>query len=108
MIKNMTPHNIVIVCESNSDAIMIFEASGETIRLDVKTVQVAQIKEIEDVPITKTTYSGTILPEYKRDTYYIVSQLIKSAYPNRPDFLIPAEMVRDEKGNIIGCKSLGR
>ena len=24
-----------------------------------------------------------------------------------PDLLVPAEVVRDEKGNIIGCRSLG-
>ena len=41
------------------------------------------------------------------ETFYIVSQLVKSALPNRSDLLVPAEMVRDEKGAIIGCKSLG-
>ena len=41
------------------------------------------------------------------ETFYIVSQLVKSALPNRSDLLVPAEMVRDEKGMIIGCKSLG-
>jgi hypothetical protein len=40
-------------------------------------------------------------------TYYIVSQLVKSALPNRCDLLVPAEVQRDEKGNIIGCRSLG-
>ena len=41
------------------------------------------------------------------ETFYIVSQLVKSALPNRSDLLVPAEMVRDEKGVILGCKSLG-
>ena len=40
--------------------------------------------------------------------YYIVSQIVKSALPNRADLLVPAEVVRDNAGNIIGCKSLGR
>ena len=40
-------------------------------------------------------------------TYYIVSQLIKSALPKRVDLLVPAEVVRDDNGNIIGCRSLG-
>jgi hypothetical protein len=39
--------------------------------------------------------------------YFIVSQLIKSAFPDRHDLLVPAEVVRDSDGNIIGCKSLG-
>ena len=41
------------------------------------------------------------------ETFYIVSQLVKSALPNRSDLLVPAEMVRDEKGAILGCRSLG-
>jgi hypothetical protein len=40
--------------------------------------------------------------------YYIVSQLVKSALPSRNDLLVPAEVVRDASGNIIGCRSLGR
>jgi len=40
--------------------------------------------------------------------YYIVSQLVKSACPGRDDLLVPAEVVRDNSGNIIGCRSLGR
>lgn len=41
------------------------------------------------------------------ETYYIVSQIVKSALPTRKDLLVPAEVVRDENGNIVGCKSLG-
>jgi hypothetical protein len=40
-------------------------------------------------------------------TYYIVSQLIKSANPNRLDLLVPAEVVRDAEGRILGCRSFG-
>jgi hypothetical protein len=32
---------------------------------------------------------------------------VKSALPERIDLLVPAEMVRDKEGNIIGCQSLG-
>lgn len=45
-----------------------------------------------------------VIPE----VYYIVSQIVKSALPERHDLLVPAEVVRDEMGNILGCKSLGR
>ena len=48
------------------------------------------------------------LPDFKDGVFYVVSQLVKSALPNRKDLLVPAEVVRDEKGQIIGCKSLGR
>lgn len=39
--------------------------------------------------------------------YYIVSQLVKNALPHRRDLIVPAEVVRDDTGNIIGCRSFG-
>lgn len=36
----------------------------------------------------------------------IVSQLVKSACLERYDLVVPAEVVRDNEGKIIGCKSL--
>lgn len=33
---------------------------------------------------------------------------VKNACPVRKDLLVPAEVVRDADGNIVGCKSLGR
>ena len=47
------------------------------------------------------------LPAYEEGTFYIVSQIVKSALPYRTDLLVPAEMVRDAAGNVVGCKSLG-
>jgi hypothetical protein len=46
------------------------------------------------------------LPYQQDEVFYIVSNLVQSAYPNRTDLFCPAEVVRDDKGNIIGCKSL--
>jgi hypothetical protein len=64
---------------------------------------------LEDgTPLTKTGFGDVEgLPEYKSGTYYIVSQIVKNALPKRWDLLVPAEVVRDSRGTIIGCKSLG-
>lgn len=40
--------------------------------------------------------------------FFIVSQIVKSACPDRDDLLVPVEVVRDETGAIVGCRSLGR
>jgi hypothetical protein len=40
--------------------------------------------------------------------YYIVSFMVKSASPGRKDLLVPNELVRNEKGIIIGCKSFSQ
>ena len=104
MIVNMTPHAINIVNE-NGIVVKVIEAIGNQIRLKATT---EQIKELEGIKISTTVFGEPEgLPEYKEGVYYIVSQLVKSALPNRSDLLVPAEMVRDDKGNIVGCKSLG-
>ena len=101
---NMTPHAINLV---NDDGIVYctIEPCGSLIRLKATT---ERIKEIDGIKLSTTVFGEPEgLPDYVEGTYYIVSQLVKSALPSRDDLLVPAEMVRDEKGCIVGCKSLG-
>lgn len=102
-ILNMTPHKVDVIDENNL-IIFSFPSSG-TIRLEAKTVCVDGIGRI---PLSKTIFGEPVgLPKYQEGTYYIVSQLVKSALPQRTDLLVPAEVIRDKEGNIIGCRSLG-
>lgn len=102
-IINLTPHAINIITDSQT---ITMPASGNTARVQQKTEVVGNITGI---PITVNTF-GTVegLPEEQEGTYYIVSNLVMSALPNRKDLLFPSEPVRDAEGKIIGCKSLGR
>ena len=102
---NMTPHPVNIVDE-NKSVIKVILPSGNLIRLSSSTKDSGF--SVDDVKITKTIFGNPQgLPEENLGTYYIVSQIVKSAFPNRQDLLVPAEMIRDDQGNIIGCKSLG-
>jgi hypothetical protein len=107
-IINMTPHPIFIVKvleDGSVKRINTFEQSGNTIRLKTSTIVVG---ELLGVNITQTVFGEPDgLPEYGEGYFYIVSQIVKSALPERIDLLVPAEMVRDKGGNIIGCQSLG-
>ena len=108
-IINMTPHPIIILDEENV-TIARFESKGQ-IRLKQKHFPWGNllVHFKGKVPITISSFGKPEgLPERGFQTYYIVSQLIKSALPNRNDLLVPAEVVRDKDGNIIGCRSLGR
>ena len=58
------------------------------------------------IPLTRTIYRGSDLPPYEDGTYYIVSAIFCQAFPDRKDFLIVNETIRNEKGEITGCKSL--
>lgn len=101
---NYTPHPIHVVGEDNQ-VIKTIESTG-LIRLKASTVDAGF--EVNGVKITTTDFGEPEgLPEFEEGVFYIVSQLVKSALPQRRDLLVPAEVVRDDKGNILGCKSLG-
>lgn len=102
-ILNFTPHPVTIV--DNEGVVQRTIESSGLIRLSVKTVSAG---EIDDILLTKTEFGEPVgLPEFQEGTYYIVSQLVKNALQSRTDLLVPAEVVRDTNGNILGCKSLG-
>lgn len=64
---------------------------------------------INGVSITESTFGETTdLPERQEGVYLIVSRMILEANKDRSDLLVPNELVRDEAGNIIGCRSLAR
>ena len=104
-IINMTPHPVNILDDANNQ-IMVIPASGSLIRLKASTVDVGW--RVDDIKVTTTKFGEPEgLPDYEFGTFYIVSQLVKSALPSREDLLVPAEVQRDTNGNIIGCLSLG-
>ena len=131
-IINCTPHDIVFVIENHIDdefyAIekFIIKKSGIVPRvkevenkIDVFKTKVTRESEIEEDGydngwnlyidiIEKSFMEVEGLPEPKENTYYIVSALVAGAAKNRNDLLIPNDIVRDDQGRIIGCRSLAK
>lgn len=103
-IINLTPH-AVNICNTSGEVVQTFNPEG-LVRLKAITLAAG---EIAGITITKTQFGQPEgLPGFMVGRYYIVSQLVKSALPQRTDLLVPAEVVRDSDGIIIGCKSLGK
>lgn len=103
-IVNKTPHAVNIL-DSRGGLIRRFPLSLSPFRLQVES---KRHYLIDGIPTCITNvYKGTV-PKHSIGKYYIVSLVIKRAYSNRRDFLVPSELVRDTDGNIIGCQSLGR
>ena len=103
-ILNLTPHAINF-CSSDGTVILTVESSGLA-RVACKTVTKG---EINGIPVTENEYSEIEdLPAPQKDTIYLVSALVAGRCKDRKDVFIPNELVRDEKGNIVGCRSLGR
>lgn len=106
MIVNKTPHPVHMLDEKGN-IFKTFPKGEQLIRLAVNTVSCGSLSD--GTPISKTEFGEPEgLPNYVEGIFYIVSQLVKSALPHRADLLVPAELVRDENGNILGCRSLGR
>lgn len=108
-IINCTPHPITM-CDAEGKIFHTFPKGEIVPRLSVKTVPAEELIDHGiNIPTTLTQFGEVEnLPDFKAGIFLIVSQLVKSACPNRNDLLVPAEVVRDKDGNIIGCKSLGR
>lgn len=103
MIINMTPH-VVNICDNNQNIIKTYPSVG-SIRLST-TVEV--VGSIDGVPLTKTIFGTPVgLPDFQDGIFYIVSQLVKNALPQRTDLLVPTDIVRDDNGVIIGCRAFG-
>ena len=101
-IVNMTPHAINLRDE-DGEIIESFEPSGETIRL--KTTE-RTIFSLGGTPVKRVTFEADgELPPEKMGTWYIVSQLVASAFKHRMDFLVVNDTTRDENGYINGNRS---
>ena len=111
-IINMTPHTVNILKTDGTE--LAIEASGYKIRLQEMTTEECVM---EGIRLTHSDYGKPVLvcpdgsedelPAEREGTFYIVSQLCQDALPKRYDLFIPNELVRDEAGRIVGCRSLG-
>lgn len=103
-IINCTPHAVTVV-DAEGKILRIIESNGSPIRLASSTVPAG---EFDGVPLTRTEFGEPVnLPDPQEGAVYIVSQIVKNAIPGRSDLVVPAEVLRDDKGQIIGCRSLG-
>ena len=101
-IINLTPHTINIVNEENKITRTI-ESSG-IVRLSQETKVSGKI---DGVTISESIFGQSEgLPGSELGIFYVVSRLVLAAHPERDDLLVPNELVRDEKGRILGCRSL--
>ncbi len=98
-IINLTPHTIRII---NSETHEI-QSSG-TVRISEVTIPVG---EFEGISLVKKTYGKAEgLPEPTKGMLYIVSAMVRAAYPERNDLASPGDLIRDDAGNVIGCRNL--
>lgn len=96
-IVNLTPHEIIVGTQT-------IPASGTVARVVTTSKAVGHAGGI---PLT-VTETGPVkdLPDPSRGVLYVVSALVRIAYPERNDIASPGQLVRDDNGRVIGCESL--
>lgn len=120
MILNMTPHRITVIDPNScvydartrsykSESPMVLrtiEPEGTCPRVATEETRYADIDGIQCVGIRYGEIEN--LPEPRLGTFLIVSALVAVAgrKAGRDDLLVPAQLVRDSEGKIVGCLAL--
>ena len=103
---NLTPHDINIHLGDGS--IVTIPRSGLVARCET---QIRDLRPIfgplgESIPYHEIGYGQVQnLPAKQEGTLFIVSALVAQQFP-RGDLVIVDDLVRDEQGQVIGCRSL--
>lgn len=110
-IMNLTPHALTFISANNNMERYIVEPSGVVARVAAHTESIGAITTDDGftIPLTTTVFGEVEnLPSPEEGTIYVVSSLVAGRVPDRKDVYIPNESIRDDKGRIIGCLSLGK
>lgn len=106
---NVTPHVVAVYDESNT-FLKSWQPSGTAIRIVELQVEGHLLStEVGVVPVAIVRYERQLegLPDPQEGTAYIVSRVTAAAV-DRPDLYFPFDEVRDERGQILGCRALGQ
>lgn len=99
---NMTPHALNIIQEDGS--VYTLPSSGQVARVET-TRTVAYV--MDGIEVFETVWGDVIgLPEFNKGDVYIVSALVAQRCKYRTDVYSPGELVRNEAGQVIGCRGL--
>ena len=102
-IMNCTPHTVNFVNDAG-EVVRSIEPSGILPRV---SSSINLVGDIDGIPDEETVYGEvTDLPEKQDGVILIVSAMVASRLPDRDDLRVPGRQVRNDRGQVIGCKSL--
>ena len=110
-IVNLMPHDLTLI-DPATGKIVLDQRSAGLVRVSQTCITIGSIDlDSHSVPVVEYDYQGLVgLPPKVNDTAYVVSLIAAQAaakqHPDRDDIYIPADLVRDNDGNIIGAYSL--
>lgn len=102
-IINLTPHAITFL-DGNNSVLATIEPSGVVARASQTRERVS---EVNGIVVNQCSYGAvTGLPDPQPETIYLVSALTAQACRDRNDVFITDDAVRNESGQIIGCRAI--
>lgn len=107
-LRNLTPHPVTIITDVGS--VHLPPEPGTRPHID-EIREATEPVFVEGLPVPTVRVVGgsaVDLPEPKPGTLFVVSRVIAEACPERTDLLVPYDLVRDETGRVIACRSLAR
>lgn len=103
-IVNLTPHSLNVVMPDGN--IRVIAPSGGVARV---STQSSSDGDVDGIPVSTSVFGDLVgLPPIKDSVFLVVSRLVLEAAGKRRDLLAPGELVRDEKGAVVGCRGLSR
>jgi len=109
-VVNHTPHTVTLFhCDGQPWAI----APSTPIRVDEVRLPIRHPAGLQmQIAMDAVSYGDVALPPEIPGTIYVVSMLVLQVVRDkgifRPDLFMPGTLVRDGKGNIIGCNGLSQ
>lgn len=97
---NLTPHEVNVV--KTDGTIVSFPPSTVPARVGQTFIQFDTIDGIR-MYVSKLD-KVTALPKPEKNVIYIVSAMVKERESCRNDLVSPGNLIRDEKGRVIGCE----
>lgn len=106
---NLTPHVVRLV---GDEAEVELAPAGPPARVVLRPDRVDGEVRVGPlvVPLKRTAASPLVtgVPDRKPGVLFIVARAVAEALPDRDDLVYPHDTVRDDRGVVIGCRSLAR
>ena len=100
-IINLTPHAVTLITDYSE---IVIESSGIARASESRKF----VEFVNGIPLHEISLGAVFgLPEEQDGIAYIVSRIVSEALPERNDLYIPDRVVRDGKGQVVGCLGLG-
>lgn len=97
---NLTPHTLNVVDQEGK--VHHIEPSGLVARVETNKLNVGATQGFN--LMVETAGKVINIPDPQWLTLYIVSRVVAAELKERTDVLVPGDFIRDEAGNILGCK----